>query len=444
MLNSTVRVYWTKERRWFRGTIDGEREEDGDRIHHVTYDDGDTKWHHLVATRVENEAWMFVAPPAAGPKARAKPKAREPAKAPRKRPRALPPPPNPEEVVARSPARAAAALPPAPPAPPSPPDSPLPRTVEWLPCGVTKLSGFLTQRQQQRLFDTAMIAGWDHRKADHAADSWYTGAADAPDILLHYNYYSEPRRDQPPPLGILLTAARVAREFLAEHGERFGAETRVAGEAIGSSFAWPTEEPEEEATAAPAPTRRAEAKEAAKAKEATAVEVAAAGAAAKPEEVAAAEDGDGGSGAAAAPAATPTADFASVLGIGYRSTDSFRWHTDMAGDDGWVLSISLGATATFEYLPRVADSARLRAQALAEDEAISVPLECGDCLLFHGGFLPHRVAGCASELPPAFSRWSAGTGLARLNLQVRLYGHSEEHALSSLLRQGYGADGDRH
>ena len=174
------------------------------------------------------------------------------------------------------------------------------------------------------------------------------------------------------------------------------------------------------------------------------MEVAAAGAAAKPEEVAAAEDGDGGSGAAAAPAATPTADFASVLGIGYRSTDSFRWHTDMAGDDGWVLSISLGATATFEYLPRVADSARLRAQALAEDEAISVPLECGDCLLFHGGFLPHRVAGCASELPPAFSRWSAGTGLARLNLQVRLYGHSEEHALSSLLRQGYGADGDRH
>ena len=80
MLNSTVRVYWTKERRWFRGTIDGEREEDGDRIHHVTYDDGDTKWHHLVATRVENEAWMFVAPPAAGPKARAKPKVEAQAK----------------------------------------------------------------------------------------------------------------------------------------------------------------------------------------------------------------------------------------------------------------------------------------------------------------------------------------------------------------------------
>ena len=86
-------------------------------------------------------------------------------------------------------------------------ESPLPRTVEWLPCGVTKLSGFLTQRQQQRLFDTAMIAGWDHRKADHAADSWYTGAADAPDILLHYNYYSEPRRDQPPSF-LLIAAAK--------------------------------------------------------------------------------------------------------------------------------------------------------------------------------------------------------------------------------------------
>ena len=38
MLNSTVRVYWTKERRWFRGTIDGERDEDGDRIdNHKSY-----------------------------------------------------------------------------------------------------------------------------------------------------------------------------------------------------------------------------------------------------------------------------------------------------------------------------------------------------------------------------------------------------------------------
>ena len=50
-------------------------------------------------------------------------------------------------------------------------------------------------------------------------------------------------------------------------------------------------------------------------------------------------------------------EFQSVLALGYRTSDTFRWHTDMAGDDGWVCSFSMGSTATFEYLPKIAPSA---------------------------------------------------------------------------------------
>ena len=54
-----------------------------------------------------------------------------------------------------------------------------------------------------------------------------------------------------------------------------------------------------------------------------------------------------------------------VLAIGYRPSDSFRWHTDLAGEDGWVCSLSVGATAVFEYLPTAAPSALRRARAIA-------------------------------------------------------------------------------
>merc|ERR1711918_292392 len=49
------------------------------------------------------------------------------------------------------------------------------------------------------------------------------------------------------------------------------------------------------------------------------------------------------------------ADFAvgSVLGITYGPDDTFYWHTDESGDGGyhagWIMSISMGAPATFEY-----------------------------------------------------------------------------------------------
>ena len=54
-LGTHIKVYWTGERRWFVGVIDNARKEDGKRIHHVTYRDGDKKWHHL-----PSEWWLKV------------------------------------------------------------------------------------------------------------------------------------------------------------------------------------------------------------------------------------------------------------------------------------------------------------------------------------------------------------------------------------------------
>ena len=102
----------------------------------------------------------------------------------------------------------------------------------------------------------------------------------------------------------------------------------------------------------------------------------------------------------ASSARPPTADFASVMGIGYHPTDSFRWHTDMAGDDGWVLSISLGAAATFEYLPRSADPTRLCALALAEDTGVRRLYSLG-----YGGYSRPRLRRmCARAFEGAWTQ----------------------------------------
>ena len=121
-----------------------------------------------------------------------------------------------------------------------------------------------------------------------------------------------------------------------------------------------------------------------------------------------------------------------MLALGYRASDKFRWHTDMAGDDGWVCSFSLGATATFEYLPKVATSAKNRIEARSEVEPISVEIGCGDCLLFHGGYLPHRVTHCDTTPSEAFKRMSADPSIVRVNLQVRIWGASDAHGLARL------------
>ena len=47
-----VQVWWSAEAQWFDGVVDGKRKEPKKRgrwLHHVTYIDGDERWHHLPA-----------------------------------------------------------------------------------------------------------------------------------------------------------------------------------------------------------------------------------------------------------------------------------------------------------------------------------------------------------------------------------------------------------
>ena len=48
-LGTKLRVYWGAEGKWFDGVVDAKRKEQkrGRWIHHVTYTDGDDRWHHL-------------------------------------------------------------------------------------------------------------------------------------------------------------------------------------------------------------------------------------------------------------------------------------------------------------------------------------------------------------------------------------------------------------
>ena len=131
-------------------------------------------------------------------------------------------------------------------------------------------------------------------------------------------------------------------------------------------------------------------------------------------------------------------NFRSVLAIGYRPTDSFRWHTDLAGEDGWVCSLSVGATAIFEYLPTAAPSALRRARAIAGgEEVVQVEVGSGDALLFHGGLLAHRLS---SVEPEPDAEKLAGCHLdpyVRLNLQTRVYGAGLDSGLQELLKKGF-------
>ena len=65
LMHRTIRVYWTDERRWFRGVVDNVRESHvanfGTRaVHHVTYADGDKRWHVLTGGDAAAEIWEQV------------------------------------------------------------------------------------------------------------------------------------------------------------------------------------------------------------------------------------------------------------------------------------------------------------------------------------------------------------------------------------------------
>ena len=132
-------------------------------------------------------------------------------------------------------------------------------------------------------------------------------------------------------------------------------------------------------------------------------------------------------------------NFRSVLAIGYKKQDAFRWHTDMAGDDGWVCSISVGSRATFEYLPLTAPSALRRARAMADEEVVRVEIDSGDAVLFNGGLLPHRLASVAPSADGAAAAaiQKQMAPYVRMNMQVRVYGAGDEYGLHEMLAKGY-------
>ena len=90
--------------------------------------------------------------------------------------------------------------------------------IDVFPCGVIRVRNAVPYAARQRLWDTVMCAGFDFREVAAAANNgsnrnganmWYTQAAGAPDILLHYNYYEPPSADQPPPMALLCAADAV-------------------------------------------------------------------------------------------------------------------------------------------------------------------------------------------------------------------------------------------
>ena len=539
-IGARVRIYWTGEKRWFKGVVTKKQYEDGHSIHHVKYDDGDTKWHDL-----REEIWLLLGAPssqAPAPCAVSAPKsASKPAKKPVPKPPPKPPPapaPSPApsagskqprhtpeangsapKKVARSDpspksekkfrkgeaqqpyhpllqplqsgrasqqSSAAASSSDAGAAPQLPPlVSFSPENVDVFPCGVIRVRGAVSAEARPRLWDTVMCAGFDYREveADGAkgANMSYTHAAGAPDILLHYNYYEPPHAGQPPPMPLLCAADSVCRALAqldvaqAVFGDGDSDDGSDEGDEDGGGAGGSDADAGgggEAASDATAPAAASEGRDTT-----TSSPVIGAAPEAAPEAAPRADEGKPTANGAPKPANGSTKppktvwvdeaaadvaalvanavkraetenrqllwprrpNFRSVLAIGYKAADTFRWHTDLAGEDGWVCSISCGSTATFEYIPAAAPSAMRRARALSHgDEVVRIEVASGDCLLFHGGLLAHRIAAVDHDTgDEAMRRHCHMAPYLRLNLQVRVYGAGVDQGLQDLLARGY-------
>ena len=130
-----------------------------------------------------------------------------------------------------------------------------------------------------------------------------------------------------------------------------------------------------------------------------------------------------------------TFEVGSVLGISYEEDDSFYWHTDKSLEgghgDGWLLSVSFGETATFEYKsPTMRDGSAT---------CFSVAVEHGDALLINAGILQHRVKEVrrgTSEEFAAMPGSDTKTPTRRLNLQIRRHHQDPSLTYLALTRTG--------
>ena len=113
-----------------------------------------------------------------------------------------------------------------------------------------------------------------------------------------------------------------------------------------------------------------------------------------------------------------TFEVGSVLGISYQADDSFYWHTDKSIEggygDGWLLSVSFGETAVFEYKsPTMRDGSAT---------CYTLQVEHGDGLLINAGILQHRVKEVLRGSSDEFAAMPGSDVEAptrRLNLQIR-------------------------
>jgi alkylated DNA repair dioxygenase AlkB len=300
-----------------------------------------------------------------------------------------------------------------------------PDRVEVFPCGVVIVREAVPLAERQRLWDAVVCAGFDHRDVSAngtqggGPNMWYTQAAGAPDILLHYNYYEPPSTHQPPPMPLLCAADSIFQATSLLEIAQVALEPRdngVEDEAGG------------EGEAGDGTARRVRRHE-----KAPWVDEAATNAAALAE--AAAKRSEDERNRLLWPRRP---NFRSVLAIGYRPSDTFRWHTDLAGEDGWVCSISVGASAIFEYLPTVAPSALRRARArTSSEETVRLEVHSGDALLFHGGMLAHRLRSVVPSGDVAQLEGMHMDPYVRLNLQTRVYGARDDAGLRELLERGF-------
>lgn len=287
-------------------------------------------------------------------------------------------------VTAASPLARPLATASSPPARPRAAERPRGHELEYFPAGVVLLRRALSGSEQTALVDNALIAGFQHRATPK--DALYTNAQGQPDVALHWNYYEPPPDDQPPPLSALELSSRALRTIREALWDEARAQASLAATA------------------------------------------------------------GAGEAACGGPLAFPLLSelgVSSLLGVTYAHSDSMHWHTDMAQQAGWCATLSVGAPADFQYVPRPCEaSATSRSAARASTRAVTLTLRSGDVLLFNGGRLQHRVLGIApveagGEADEAWRCAPLGPNVARLVVQARPFGASREHTYAALREAGY-------
>lgn len=97
----------------------------------------------------------------------------------------------------------------------------------------------------------------------------------------------------------------------------------------------------------------------------------------------------------------------SLLTIGYKKDDTFRYHYDMNKKGGFIISISLGADAIFNYIDN-------------QDKEHEIVLKHKDILILDGGKTKHSVKKIISNDNFSYKDHN-NNKLERLNIQIRCF-----------------------